>query len=84
MCMWGCVCVCMCLCVCVCVCQFSSKINSFNFFRPNLSKNGLGIGNSEKEILNKNHHLQDTMYANVQAKPTTFNFFSITVQARKT
>ena len=48
-----CLCVCVCVCVyvcvfvCVCVFQFSDKMENFDFFGPNLPKNGFRIGNSE-------------------------------------
>ena len=36
---------CVCVCVCVCVCQFLGKMNNFDFFGPNLLKNGFRVGN---------------------------------------
>ena len=44
------------LCVHVRVCQFSGKTNSFDFFSPNLPKNGFRVGNSENYCWNKNQH----------------------------
>ena len=50
-----------CLCMCVCVCQFSGKTNSFDFFSPNLLKNGFRFGNSKKYCCNKDQHPRYTM-----------------------
>ena len=60
------------LCVHVRVCQFSGKTNSFDFFSPNLPKNGFRIDNSENYCRNKNPRY--TMRANFQSKWTTLNF----------
>ena len=64
------------LCVYVRVCQFSGKTNSFDFFSPNLPKNGFRVGNSENYWRNKNQHPQYTMCANFQSKYTTLNFLA--------
>ena len=52
------------LCVYVRVCQFSGRTNSFDFFSPNLPKNGFRVGNSENYCRNKNQHPRYTMCAN--------------------
>ena len=62
------------LCVYVCVCNFWGKSNSFDFFNPNLSKNGFRVGNSENCCYNKNQHPRYTMCVNFQSKWTTLNF----------
>ena len=62
------------LCVYVRVCQFSGKTNSFDFFSPNLPKNGFRVGNSRNYCRNKNQHPRYTMCANFQSKWKTFNF----------
>ena len=62
------------LCVYVLACQFSGKTNSFDFFSPNLPKNGFRIGNSENYCRNNNQHPQYTMCANFQSKWTTLDF----------
>ena len=59
------------LCVYVRVCQFSSKTNSFDFFSPNLPKNGFRVGKSKKCCQNKNQHPRYTMRANFQPNWTT-------------
>ena len=50
-CVYECMSVCMCVYVCVCVCvyvfQFSVKTRNFDFFRPNLAKNGFSVKNSK-------------------------------------
>ena len=56
------------------VCQFSGKTNSFDFFSPNLPKNGFRVGNSKNYCRNKNQHPQYTMCANFQSKWITLNF----------
>ena len=56
------------------VCQFSGKKNSFDFFSPNLPKNGLRVSNSENYCRNKNQHPRYTMRTNFQSKRTTLNF----------
>ena len=40
------------------VCQFSGKTNRFDFFTPNLPKNGLRVGNSENYCRNNCKFLQ--------------------------
>ena len=62
------------LCVYVLVCQSSGRTNSFDFFCPNLPKNGFRVGNSENYCQNKNQHPRYTMCANFQRKWTTLNF----------
>ena len=62
------------LCAYVLVWQFSGKKNSFDFFSPNLLKNGFRVSNSENYCRNKNQHPQFTMCANFQSKWTTLNF----------
>ena len=62
------------MCVYVRVCHFSGKTNSFDFFKPNLSKNGFRIGNSENCCCNKNQHPRYAMCVNFQSKWTTLNF----------
>ena len=64
------------LCVYVRVCQFSGKTNSFDFFSPNLPKNGFRVGNSKNYCRNKNQHPRYTMCANFQSKWTTLNFLA--------
>ena len=56
------------LCVYVRVCHFSGKTNSFDFFSPNLNKNGFRVSNSESYCRNKNQHPRYTMCANFQSK----------------
>ena len=56
----------------MCICQFSGKTNSFDFFSPNLSKNGYRAGNSENCFCNKNQLPRYTMCTNFQSKWTTF------------
>ena len=63
-------------CVYVRVYQFSVKTNSFDFFSPNLPKNGFRVGNSENYCWNKNHHPRYTMCANFQSNWTTLNFLA--------
>ena len=52
------------LCVHVRVCQFSGKTNSFDFFSPNLPKNGFRVDNSKNYCRNKNQHPRYSMCAN--------------------
>ena len=54
--------------------QFSGKTNNFNFFDPNLPKNGFRAGNSENKCRNKNQNPRDTMYVNFQTKRTALIF----------
>ena len=56
------------------VCQFSGKANSFDFFSPNLPKNGFRVGNSKNCCRTKNQHPRYTMCANFESKWTTSNF----------
>ena len=62
------------LCVHVLVCQFSGKTNNFQFFGPNMPKNGFRVANSANYYRNKNQHPQYTMYANFHSKWRTLNF----------
>ena len=61
------------MCVYVHVRQFSGKTNSFDFYSPNLPKNGFKIENSEK-YWNKNHYCQDAICANFKEKRTTLTY----------
>ena len=54
--------------------QFSGKTNNFEFFGPNLLKNGFRVEKSENWFWNKNQHRQDAMNANFQKKRTTLTF----------
>ena len=51
------------------MCQFSDKTDNFDFFGPNLSKNGFWGWNSDSESASEvriqNQHLQDTKCANL-------------------
>ena len=58
------------------VCQFSGKTNSFDFFSPNLPKNGFRVGNSKNYCRNKNQHRRDTLCANFQPNWTTLTFLA--------
>ena len=51
-CVRACMHVCVCVCVCVCVFKFSVKTKSFDFFIPNLVKNGFMVGYSENKCRN--------------------------------
>ena len=57
-------------------CQFSSKTDSFNFFGPNLPKNGFRVENSESKCWNKNQYPRDTMCTNFQEKRATLTFLA--------
>ena len=50
------------------MCPFSGKTGNFDFFAPNLAKNGFRVRNSEKLCWDKNDHPRDTMRTNFQAK----------------
>ena len=58
------------------LCQFSGKTNSFDFFSPNLPKNGFRVGNSKNYCRNKNQHRRDTLCANFQPNWTTLTFLA--------
>ena len=40
------------------MCPFSGKTGNFDFFGPNLPKNGFRVGNSENQCWNKNDFLE--------------------------
>ena len=61
------------MCVCACV-PILGKTNSFDFFTPNLPKNGFRVRNSENYCWNKNQNPQYTMCTNTQTKWATLNF----------
>ena len=58
------------------VCQFSGKTYSFDFFSPNLPKNGFRVGNSTNYCRNKNQHRRDTLCVNFQPNLTTLTFLA--------
>ena len=57
-----------------CVPAFVGKTDNFDFFGPNLPKNGFLFGNLENHCWNKNQHPRDSVCANFQAKWTTLTF----------
>ena len=61
----------LCVYVYVCVCQFSGKKNSFDFFSPDLPKNGFRVGNSENESASLLYHM-----CQFSVKIDNFEFFS--------
>ena len=56
------------------LCKFSGKKENFEFFGPNLPKNGFRVGNSENYCRNKYQHPRDTVCANFQPKRAFFTF----------
>ena len=52
------------------MCEFSVKIDNFDFFGPNLLKNGFRFSNVENLCWDKNRHPQDGTCANFQEKQT--------------
>ena len=63
------------MCMYVQVHQISGKTNSFDFFSPNLPKNGVRIGNSESYCRNENQHPGYTTCVNFSVKMNNFEFF---------
>ena len=50
------------------------QMDNFDFFGPNLTKNGIRVGNSKHQSENKNQHLGDALCANFQTKERTLTF----------
>ena len=54
--------------------RFSGKTDNFDFFGPNLLKNGFWGQNCKNLSPDRSQHLQDTMCANFLSKRKTLNY----------
>ena len=65
------------------VCQFSAKLDNFEFFDPNLPKNGFRFWNSKNYYWKKNQKPWDNICTNFQVRQTTLTFLAQICPKRK-
>ena len=65
------------------VCQLSAKLDNFEFFDPNLPKNGFRFWNSKNYYWKKNQKPWDNICTNFQVRQTTLTFLAQICPKRK-